>query len=102
VYVPEAHAVDEWHLESNEEAGIRVTQQTELAERIAAARAAAVRLELTMPVLVDDMENAASRAFAAWPERIVVSDREGRIVYPGAPGPDGFDPAEAGRHLAAL
>jgi hypothetical protein len=102
VYVAEAHAVDEWQMSSNEEEGIRVTQQTRLDERIPAARDAAARLGLTMPVLVDGMENAASIAFAAWPERIVVVDRDGRIAYPGAPGPDGFDPAEAGRRLAAL
>jgi hypothetical protein len=86
----------------NETEGIRVRQQRALDERIAAARDAAGRLGLTMPLLVDDMDNAASVAFAAWPERIVIADRDGTIVYPGAPGPDGFDPAAAGARLAAL
>jgi hypothetical protein len=77
-------------------------QQRALDERVAAARDTAARLGLTMPVLVDGMDNAASAAFAAWPERIVVVDRDGRIAYPGAPGPDGFDPAAARARLAAL
>ncbi len=102
VYVAEAHPVDEWHLDSNEDEGIRVTQQTSLEERIAAARGAADRLSLTMPILVDRMDNAASSAFAAWPERLVVIDTGGRIAYPGAPGPFGFDPDEAASRLASL
>ena len=89
-------------MDSNEEEGIRVRQQTELSERISAAEAAAVRLGLTMPVLVDGMDDAASIAFAGWPERLVVIDRKSRIAYPGAPGPDGFDPEAAGRILEAL
>ena len=98
----EAHAVDEWQMESNEEEGILVVQQTSLEERIDAARAAAARLQLTMPILVDGMDDAASAAFAAWPERIVVIGRDGRIVYPGAPGPYGFSPEAAEACLAGM
>jgi hypothetical protein len=100
--VAEAHAVDEWQMESNEEEGIRVLQQTSLADRIEAARAAAARLQLTMPILVDGMDDAASAAFAAWPERIAIVDRDGRIAYPGAPGPYGFDPGKAEACLAGM
>ncbi len=89
-------------MDSNEEEGIRVLQQTSLDERIEAARAAAARLRLTMPILVDAMDDAASAAFAAWPERIVIVDRERRLAYPGAPGPYGFSPEEAATNLSAL
>ena len=41
VYVAEAHTIDGWQMDSNEEEGIRVRQQTELSERISAAEAAA-------------------------------------------------------------
>lgn len=89
-------------MDANEEEGIRVLQQTSLEERIEAARAAAARLQLTMPILVDGMDDAASAAFAAWPERIVIVDRDGRIAYPGAPGPYGFLPEEAAASLSAM
>ena len=55
-----------------------------------------------MPVLVDGMDNTVSIAFAAWPERIYVIGADGRIVYPGAPGPWGFDPDAARGSLEAL
>jgi hypothetical protein len=100
--VAEAHPVDEWQMESNEEEGIRVLQQTELEERIAAAEAAAERLGLTMPILVDGMDDAVSIAFAAWPERLVVIDAAGHIVDPGRPGPDGFEPDAAAAALASV
>ncbi len=93
--------MDEWHLPANEDEEIRVLQQTALPEREAAAREASARLGLTMPILVDGMENAASIAFAAGPERIYVVGRDGRIIYAGAPGLYGFDPSEAGAHLAS-
>ena len=81
MYVAEAHPSDEWLLASNEDGNIRVVQQTTLEERIARrAGDAAARLSLTMPILVDGMDDAASIAFAAWPERLVVIDRDGRIA----------------------
>jgi hypothetical protein len=54
-----------------------------------------------MPVLLDEMENAVSIAFAAWPERLVVVASDGRIADPGNPGPWGFDPNAAEAVLAA-
>jgi hypothetical protein len=100
--VAEAHPVDEWQLPANEEDGVLIAQHATLEERIAAAREAAARLRLTMPVLVDGMDDAASRAFAAWPERLVVADAVGVVTYPGAPGPYGFSPEEAEAALAEL
>lgn len=55
-----------------------------------------------MPLYLDEMNNAASAAFAAWPERLVLVDAARRVAYPGRPGPSGFSPEEAGEALAAL
>ena len=48
------------------------------------------------------MDDAAGRAFAAWPERLVVAGVGGRVAYPGSPGPWGFSPEDAEAELAAL
>ena len=102
VYIAEAHAADEWQVESNEEQSILVHQHTTLAARAAAAREGAQRLGLTMPLLLDGMDNAASEAFAAWPERIYVVGVDGRIAFKGGPGPWEFDPEAAGRALGEI
>ena len=48
------------------------------------------------------MDDAASEAYSAWPERIYFVGRDGRIVYRGGPGPYGFDPQEAEAELRSL
>jgi iodothyronine deiodinase-like protein len=53
------------------------------------------RLGLTLPVFVDQMDDAVSNAFAAWPERIYVVGADGRIADVGGPGPFEFDPDAA-------
>jgi hypothetical protein len=79
-----------------------VKQHTVFAERLAAAHTCAEQLGLTLPTLVDGMDNAASDAFAAWPERIYIVNRSGQIHYRGEPGPWGFDPEEAQASLVSL
>ncbi len=53
-------------------------------------------------MLIDSMNDAASRAFAAWPERIYIVNAEGKISYKGGPGPYEFSPADARSHLEEL
>ena len=102
VYIAEAHALDEWQMQSNLDEGVLLRQHVTLDERFAAARAGVERLGLTMPVLVDGMDDAVSEAFAAWPERLYVAEPDGRLAYVGGPGPFEFDPDAAAAALAEL
>ena len=102
VYIAEAHAVDEWQLASNVDESVLLRQHTTLDERFAAAREGVERLGLTMPVLVDGMDDAVSEAFAAWPERLYVAAPGGRLAYVGGPGPFEFDPDAAASVLGGL
>ena len=102
VYIAEAHAVDEWQMESNVEEGVLLHQHGTLEERFAAAREGVERLGLTMPVLVDGMDDAVSEAFAAWPERLYVAETGGRLAYVGGPGPFEFEPDAAASALDGL
>lgn len=102
VYIAEAHATDGWQMESNVEEDVLVANHVTIDDRLAAARAGVERLGLTMPVLVDRMDDAVSNAFAAWPERIYVVDANGRIAHAGGPGPFEFDPDAAAVALEQL
>jgi hypothetical protein len=102
VYVAEAHATDGWQMESNVEEDVLVANHVTIDDRFAAAREGVERLDLTLPVLVDQMDDAVSNAFAAWPERIYVVDRNGRIADVGGPGPFEFDPDAAAAAIDAL
>ena len=76
-------------------------QQTTLEQRRQQARETARRLDLDLPLVLDEMDNGASRAFAAWPERLVLVGADRRIVDPGSPGPWGFSPDHARQQLVA-
>ena len=73
-----------------------------MAERLGAARLCSVRLLLTIPTLVDTMNNAACEAYSAWPERIYIVNTDGIVHYKGGPGPYGFDPRDAEKSLVTL
>jgi Iodothyronine deiodinase len=97
VYIAEAHSTDGWQMQSNLDDDVLLAQHVSIEDRFAAARAGVMRLGLTMPVFVDAMDDAVSHAFAGWPERIHVVDRDARMAYVGGPGPFEFDPHEAYR-----
>ncbi len=50
----------------------------------------ASQFHVSLPILVDTMDDRAERAYPAWPDRVYVIDKDGRIAYKGGPGPGGF------------
>jgi hypothetical protein len=74
-------------------------QPTTREARLEVAGSCCTALALTMPCVVDDMGNSVDEAYAGWPERLFVIDREGKIAYAGMQGPFGFEPDEVARWL---
>jgi hypothetical protein len=66
------------------------------------AQACCGRLNMSMPCVVDTMDNEVDALYAGWPERLFVIDRNGRIAYAGKQGPWGFKPKEAESALRRL
>ena len=53
-----------------------------------------MKLALEMPALVDEMDDAVSRAYCAVPERLYLIGTDGCVAYKGGTGPMFFRPAE--------
>jgi len=90
VYIREAHPSDGWQVPMNVREGIVFNDPKTLDARGEVAAAACSKLNLTMPALVDSLDDAVNTAYAAWPDRLYVVGKGGRIAYKGAPGPRGF------------
>jgi len=43
-----------------------------------------------MPVLIDGLDDALARAYGAWPDRLSLIRRDGRLAFQGGEGPFGF------------
>jgi hypothetical protein len=60
------------------------------------------KLNLTMPTVVDGIDDAVNMRYSAWPERLLVLDRRGIIRHRSGIGPWGFKPAKAEEALKEL
>jgi hypothetical protein len=100
VYLREAHPDSVLYvLKDGTEVLEKITQSTTVAERSERARQCTSTLKLTMPTVVDGEDNAVNRAYAGWPDRLVVVGVDGTIAYMGGPGPWGFKVPEVERWL---
>ena len=81
-------------MENNERDAVLYEQPTSLEERTEIANTCALRLELSIPTLIDDMTNSTDAKYYALPDRLYLVGRDGRIAYRGGPGPFGFVSAE--------
>ena len=81
-------------MEANEGEGILFAQPTSHRERAEVARVCSLKLELSIPTLVDDMDNSTDLKYYALPDRLYLIGRDGRVAYRGGPGPFGFVAAE--------
>jgi len=91
VYIREAHALDSpWPIGTCD--STVMFEPRNLAERQDRAQHCMSALSLApIPGVVDDLDDAANRAYEAWPDRLILIDRDGRVAYRSAPGPFGFD-----------
>ena len=94
VYIREAHPEDGWVLADNRRDGIELADPVSIDERAAAANACALRLETRIPILLDDVDDAAASAYGGWPDRLYLIARDGSVAFQGEVGPFGFKPAE--------
>ena len=94
VYIKEIHPTDGWQVKGNEEDAVLFRQHRSMEERVEVGQACMLKLALEPPALVDEMDDAVARAYAAVPERLYLIGRDGRVAYKGGMGPMFFLPLE--------
>jgi alkylhydroperoxidase family enzyme len=84
---------------SNDRAGIAVPQPKTKVDRVKVAHHCCTALQMSMPVLVDEIDDRVGHAYSGMPDRLYVIDREGKVAYKGGRGPFGFKPGEMEQSL---
>ena len=91
VYVQEAHPMDGWQTDSNVAEGVLLRQHQSFDEREEAAQMCSIDLHISIPTLVEEMDNAIDEAYGAAPERLYLIGKDGNVYYHGGAGPHLFD-----------
>lgn len=77
----------------NQREGIAINNPKTMEQRVEVAQQACAFFKTKIPGLVDTMNDATDRAYAAWPSRIFLEDVKGVVAVHGGPGPRGLVPA---------
>lgn len=94
VYIREAHPTDGWQVRKNELEKILFKQPKDLETRQDIAHTMCTQLKLKLPTLIDNVDDKVGKDYSAWPDRLYLVNKDGKIAYKGGPGPRGFKPAE--------
>ena len=89
-YFREAHPEEGWVVTMNRSEGIELNDPTTTDERTDVAESCALRLEIKMPLVVDEIDDAVASAYGALPDRLYLIGRGGHIAFQGDPGPFGW------------
>ncbi len=94
VYIREAHPTDGRQVPRNLREGILLPSAKTDQEKHEHATACVRKLNIKFRSVVDNIDNKVEADYAAWPDRLYLVGKEGRIAWKGRPGPKGFRPDE--------
>ena len=104
IYIREAHPVDGWWFGKgftkilirlfSSKVSLDTYDPETIEERRVAAGECEQSLQYGVKTYVDEIDDRVNKAYAAWPTRLYLIDRDGRVVYAGGLGPFGFKPGE--------
>jgi len=70
---------------------VLLRQHQSFDEREEAAQTCSIDLHISIPTLVEEMDNVIDEAYGAAPERLYLIGKEGNVFYHGGAGPHLFD-----------
>ncbi len=98
IYIREAHAEggaeSQWQSTINVKEGVSLAPARTLAEKQDHAALCVRKLDLPFPAVVDGMDGAAETAYQAWPSRLYLIGRDGKVAFHTRLGEFDFRPAE--------
>jgi hypothetical protein len=87
---------------SNKRVGINISQPKTASERTLAAVQCCDSLKMSLPLLVDGIDDTVGRNYSGFPDRLYLIDSDGRVAYKGGRGPYGYKPRELEQTLILL
>ena len=104
VYIREAHPVNGWWFGKglsriiirafSNKVALDLYDPETIEERRSAAGDCESSLQYGISTYVDEIEDPVNKAYAAWPTRLYLVGKDGRVAYAGGLGPFGFKPEE--------
>lgn len=91
IYIREAHALDS-RVPMDIAREKNIHQQKSYEERCVTAEMLMADQQLTMPMLVDGMNNSTNDDYSAYPDRVFLVRTDGRLAVASPRGPSGFSP----------
>ena len=102
IYIQEAHPDDGWQVQHNMDDNVILNAPTTIDERADIAEMCALRLNMKMPMLLDDMTDRAGGLYNALPERLYLIDKMGIVHFKTVAGSMGFKPEAWATAIAEL
>lgn len=100
IYVREAHPADGWAMK--DKISSVINQPRTDGERSEVARTCCTALKVSMPMVVDSIDDRVGNAYSGMPDRLYIIDKWGKVAYKGGRGPMGFKSAEMEQSLIML
>jgi thiol-disulfide isomerase/thioredoxin len=81
VYIREAHGAKSWHSTINERERIEQPDPVTFEQKCEHAISCLRNLKIPFVVTVDGLDNATDRAYAGWPSRVYLLNKQGRVAF---------------------
>jgi tetratricopeptide (TPR) repeat protein len=94
VYIREAHTGDTWQSTINQRQGIDWQPARSTPEMQAHASSCVRKLKMNFPAVVDTVEGQVESRYSAWPSRLYILGKDGRVLYRTRLSELDFHPAE--------
>jgi len=81
VYIREAHGSGSWQSTINQREGIDLADAATFEQKRGYAASCVRKLKVPYTAAVDALDNGTEKAYVAWPSRVYLVDKEGRVAF---------------------